>query len=178
MALVATLAEFKAWLNRADATDDTELTTVLTAASLWVEWRIGGPLTVTGYTETLRCANGWAIIPSKKPLATVTSITWERTGSSALDATAYKVDTDANLIRFYWGVQAGWYVVVYTAGLASIPDRVKTAGLEVARHLWLVQNGSSGRGFPGDEMPTPLGFAIPRRAEELLVPNGPVMGFA
>lgn len=178
MALVATLAEFKAWLNRSDATDDTELTTVLTAASEWVEWRIGGPLAVTGFTESIRCPNGWALVPHNKPLVSVTSITWERTGAISLDPTAFKVDTDANLIRFYWGVQTGWYVVVYTAGLASIPSRVKTAGLEVARHLWLVQNGSSGRGYPGDEMPTPMGFAIPRRAEELLAAGGPVMGFA
>lgn len=178
MALVATLAEFKAWLNRNDATDDTELTTVLTAASNWVEWRIGGPLAVTAYTETLRCVNQWAIVPTKKPLVSVTSVTWERTGASAIDSTAYKVDTDNNMIRFYWGVQVGWYVVVYTAGLSSVNERVKTAGLEVARHLWLVQNGSSGRGFPGDEVVTPLGFAVPRRAEELLAPSGPMMGFA
>ena len=170
MALVATLAEFKTWLKYgAGTTDDTTLTTVLTSASLWVEWRIGGPLAVTSFTESVH-TNGWSMIPRQRPLATVTSITPEES-STAMVSTAYKVDTTNHIVRFYRGAAPGWYTLVYTAGLSSIPDRVKTAGLEVARHLWLVQNGSGGRGFPGDEVQTPMGFAIPRRAEQLLIPD-------
>lgn len=175
VALVATLAEFKTWLKYgAGTTDDTTLTTVLTSASLWVEWKIGGPLAAASFTETA-IINGFAYIPQKRPLATVTSITPDL--GAAIDSSRYSVDTTHNMIRFRWGVYRGWYTIIYTAGLSSIPDRVKTAGLEVARHLWLIQNGSGGRGFPGDEIPTPMGFAVPRRAEELLRTDS-VAGFA
>lgn len=170
MALVATLAEFKTWLKYGSGTsDDTTLTTVLTSASLWLEWRIGGPLAVTTFTESAH-TNGWSITPRYRPLATVTSITPEL-GTAALDASLYRADTTNHLVRFHYGTVPGWYTLVYTAGLAAVSERQKTAGLEVARHLWLVQNGSSGRGFPGDEVPTPLGFAVPARAEQLLIPD-------
>lgn len=167
MALVATLAELKSWIRYGSGTaDDTKLTDVLTSASEWLEWRIGGPLAVTSFTESLR-TRGWSMMPSKRPLATVTSITPEES-STAVVATSYKVDTTNSLIRFYRGISPGWYTVVYTAGLASIPYRTKNAGLELARHLWLTQNGSVGRGRSDDDIPTPMGFAVPRRVDELL----------
>lgn len=172
MALVATLSEFKSWLNRTDSTDDTELTMVLTAASQWVESVIGGPLAPTVFTE-YRTVDGRTIAPRRGPLNSVTSITPDQ--GTALDSSTYVVDTDAGLIRLrVW--LCGLYTLVYTAGLTAVNDRQKTAGLEVARHLWLVQNGSSGRGWPSDDLiPTPMGFAVPRRAAELLAPDRPVM---
>lgn len=170
MALVATLAEFKTWLKYGTGTgDDATLTDVLTSASLWVEWRIGGPLAVTSITESVQ-TRGATLVPSKRPLVSVTSITPEQS-STALDATGYKVDTTNHLVRFYWGTWPGWYTLVYSAGLSAVSARHKNAGLEVARHLWLVQNGSGGRGFPGDEVMTPMGFAVPARAEQLLIPD-------
>lgn len=176
MALVATLAEFKSWLRwtGTGTSEDTKLTDVLTSASEWVEWRIGGPLAVTSYTEK-QLTNGWAIKPFKRPLVAVTSITREL--GTAMDAAAYTVDTDRGLVRFYWGVPRGWYTIVYTAGVATVPYRVKNAGLELARHLWLTQNGSSGRGRSDDDIPVPMGFAVPRRVDELLAPDV-VPGFA
>jgi len=167
MALVATLAEFKAWLrwSGSGTGDDARLTDVLTSASEWVEWRIGGPLAVTAYTERHRTL-GNALIPNKRPLVTVTSITPDL--GTALDPAWYVVDTTTNMIRFYWGTRPSWVTLVYTAGLASVPYRGKNAGLELARHLWLTQNGSSGRGRSDDDIPTPMGFAVPHRVDELL----------
>jgi hypothetical protein len=172
MTLCATLAEFKSWLNYTGTADDTEQTMVLTAASEWVEYAIGGPLSVTSFTEQHK-VEGWSIGLLKVPVATVTSITPDL--GVALDSSTYYVDTTANLIRSRTWL-CGQYTVVYTAGLSSIPNRVKLAGLEVARHLWLIQNGSAGRGYPGDEViPTPMGFAVPRRALELLAPDRQVL---
>jgi hypothetical protein len=167
MALVATLAEFKAWLRwtGVGTSEDSKLTDVLTSASEWVEWRIGGPLASTSYTERSRCS-GWAIVPRKRPLISVTSITPDL--GTALDTAWYVADTTNNIIRLYWGIRPCWVTVVYTAGLTSIPYRFKNAGLELARHLWLTQNGSSGRGRSDDDIPVPMGFAVPRRVDELL----------
>jgi len=167
VALVATLAEFKTHLNRSDVTDDTELTMFLTAASLWVEYAIGGPLDVQSFTEIHWVDGTSPIVPRKRPISAITSITPDQ--GTVLSSTAYFADTGTATIHLRYGVAPNWYTLVYTAGLSSVSDRIKLAGLEVARHLWMIQNGSAGRGFPGDDViPTPLGFAIPRRAQELL----------
>lgn len=175
MADVATLAEFKDWLRWNGGTaEDVKLQMVLSAASEWVEWRIGGPLADTVITERQR-TNGRAIVTRRQPLISVTSITPDL--GTTLDPSWYTVDTDTNMIRFYWGVRASWVTIVYHAGLTTIPYRVKGAGLELARHLWLTQNGSSGRGRSDDDTPVPMGFAVPRRVEEMLAPT-PLIGFA
>lgn len=165
MALIATLAEAKAWVRITGDTQDTQVTTVLTSASEWVEWKIGGPLESTQFTETAK-VHGYAYVPQKRPLISVTSITPDL--GTALDSSRYQVDTTHNLIRFRWGVFAGWYTIVYNAGLTATNYRAKNAGLELFRHLWLTQNGSVGRGRSDDDVPTPLGFAVPRRVDELL----------
>jgi hypothetical protein len=167
--LVATLAEFKTHLNRSDVTDDTELTFFLTAASQWVEYAIGGPLSVATFTE-IHWVDGGTIVPRKRPIATVTSITPDQ--GTALSSSSYFINTDLGTIQFRYGATCNWHTVVYTAGLSAILDRQKLAGLEVGRHLWEIQNGSAGRGFRADDLiPTPMGFAVPRRAMELLMPD-------
>lgn len=175
VALVATLAEFKSWLRwqGSGTSEDAKLTDVLTSASEWIEKRLDTSLTVTSFTESHR-TNGWAITPNKKPLVSVTSITPEL--GTALNTSWYTVDTTSNVVRFYWGIRPCWVTLVYTAGYASIPYKVKNAGLELARHLWLTQNGSTARGRADDE-PSPMGFAVPNRVIELLA-DDPVMGFA
>lgn len=174
MTLVATLAEFKTHLNRADTADDTELTFFLTAASLWTEYAIGGPLDVQTFTE-IHWVDGGMIVPRKRPLVAITSITPDQ--GTALSSSAYFANTGTGIIEFRYGATRNWHTVVYTAGLSSISERIKLAGLEVARHLWLVQNGSAGRGFPGDELvPTPMGFAVPRRAMELIAAGDQIPG--
>lgn len=177
MALVATLAEFKTWLRwtGVGTSEDTKLTDVLTSASEWVEWRTDGPLAVATFTESVQ-TNGWTLLPRRRPLATVTTITPEQ-GGTALSSTLYKVDTTNGIVRFYYGTIPGWYTLVYTAGWTTVPYRVKNAGLELARHLWLTQNGSSGRGRSDDDIPVPMGFAVPRRVDELLMSVN-VGGFA
>lgn len=180
MALVATLSELKAHLNyTGDTSRDVEMTVHLEAASDWVEGYIGGPLAVTELTERVQMSGRW-IVPSKRPLVSVTSITPDLSGP--LDSSIYVVDTDRSAIRLLygwdythsWGLSRGWCTVVYLAGLQSIPSRIKLAGLILAAHLWQTQNGGGGLPFPGDSDPTPtlgLGFAVPNRVKELLGRN-------
>lgn len=172
MTLVATLDELKAQLNYTGSnSNDTELTMYLTAASEYVE-SVVGPLAVATFTETAQLQTGFLAL-RKRPVVAITSITPQLSATS-LDATNYELDSAANGVRFLYGVatnwSAGWFTVVYTAGLASIPTRVKLAGLIIAAHLWRTQNGGGGLPFPGEDetVPTGFGFAIPRRAEELL----------
>lgn len=179
MALVATLAEFKAWIKYGTGTsEDTKLTSVLTAASSWAEWRISGPLAVTAFTERVQ-ASGSFLKQRKHPLVTVTSVTPQ--DANALSSTAYIVDTTNSFIQLRYDGGRGWYTLVYTAGLSTVTDRVKIPGLMVAQHLWRVENGSSGRGTMEDTVMTPMGFAVPSRAEDLISadPDSKLMpGFA
>lgn len=169
--LIASLEDFKDWLRRTTtaALDDDKLFDHLAAATEWVEWKIGGPAAVTTITESVYTC-GWSIIPAKRPLVSVDSITPEES-STALPATAYKVDTTNHLIRFYRGASRGWYTLVYDAGLATVKRLYRNAGLELARHFWASQNGTVSRGRPDEVVPTPLGFAVPRRVDEMLTPN-------
>jgi hypothetical protein len=165
--LVASFDEFKKHLNRTDVGDDPELRTYLEAATDWVERRIGGPVSVQTFIELIPLS-GWWIIPAYRPLVSVTSLTPEL--GAALDSSTYVVDALRGAIRIRWGASSGWHTLVYKAGLAVIPERVKLAGLIVAAHLWQVQNGGGGMPFPGDsDVPQfGQGFAVPNRAKELL----------
>lgn len=176
MALVATLDEFKLRLRYGTGTsEDDKLTDVLTAASEWIEWRIGGPLAITQITE-IAYTKGWSMVPRKAPLVDVVSITPERS-STALSSTTYRADTTNKLIRFYDGTAPGWYDLVYHAGLATVGSKEKMAGLELATHLLGPQNGSGARGRTEELLANLPGYAVPNRVEELLATT-PVMGFA
>lgn len=176
--LVSSLAELKQQLNRSDTIDDAELQTYLYAATEWVESVIGGPLAPTTFTET-HTIDSYLIAPRRRPLVSVTSITPYL--GSALDPSTYTVDTDSSVIRLrVWWCGQHELSVVYKAGLSTIPERVKLAGLIVAAHLWQTQNnlrGGSARsisnlvGQTEEVMMTGLGFAIPKRAMDLLAPD-------
>jgi hypothetical protein len=58
---------------------------------------------------------------------------------------------------------AGWY-----AATASVDPQVKTATQIVFAHLWRAEHGSGNQTFGTEDVVFPAGFAIPRRALELL----------
>lgn len=163
---IATLTEVKAHLNYGSGTaDDAELTICLKAGSQWAESYV--ILAPTVFTERI-FSQGCYLKQRHHPLTAVTSITPQ--DGTALSSSAYIVDTTNSMVELrYRAAGYGWYTMVYTAGLTTITERVKLAGLEVIRHLWNVQNGSSGRGRPAEDLvPTPFGFAVPARAIELI----------
>lgn len=180
MTAVATLAEFKTHLRRTDTDDDTALTMFLNAASTVVETILGGPLSVTSFTESAQVRGSEFIAPTKRPLVAVTSLTRDL-GGAVINSANYTTDLTRNVVRLYRDIPHGWYTLVYTAGLATILDNVKLGGLIIGQHLWQVENGGGGLPFPGD---VPLvvvsGFTIPRRAAELLDAgdDGALTGFA
>jgi hypothetical protein len=162
--LVASMEELKAELNRVDSFDDADLRSRLFAAT---EWVIGGPLSVQTFTEQLNFCGGDVIVPIFRPLVSVTSLTPDQ--GSAIDSSGYVADTRLGVIRLRWQLGYGLYTLVYRAGLASVvSERVKEAGLIVAKHLWQTRNGGGGRQSPDELVMTGLGFAVPRRAAEML----------
>ncbi len=167
--LIVPFEKFKRWIRVEGLIQDDEVLDVLVAATEWVEWKIEGPIAVTEFTESVH-TSGRSIIPSKRPLVSVASITPERS-STALPATAYKADTTNHLIRFSAGSSPGWYTLIYSAGLTVVSRMHRYAGVELAKHLWEVQNGTARRGSnAADTVPTPFGFAVPRRVDEMLAP--------
>jgi hypothetical protein len=165
---VVSLEEFKAQLNRTDSTDDVEMRSYLASATRYVEHRLGGPVSVQTFTERHWIADT-VLIPGRRPLVSVTSITPDF--GSALASTSYTADTDLNRIVFYYGIWANWYTVVYRAGNAQVNENAKLAGLIIVQHLWDTQNGFAGRRSSDEFVQTSFGFAVPRRADQLLAPD-------
>lgn len=163
---VVSLEELKKQLNKTDSADDAELRTYLAASTRYVEKEIGGPVSVQTFTER-QFIIGQTVIPRRRPLVSVTSITPDFT-STALASTSYTADTDVNQIFFYYLVYTGWHTLVYRAGRASPTENIRLAGMIVAQHLWDTQNGFAGRRNADDFVQSGLGFAVPRRAAELL----------
>lgn len=160
---VASLDELKHQLRRTDDADDLELRGHLASATRYVEKRLGGPVSVQSFTER-HLVTGPSIVPRRRPLVAVASITPDF--GTALTTDAYVADTDVNQIILRHGL-AGWYTLVYSAGFAQPGENAKLAGLIIAQHLWETQNGGGGRRGQ-DMVPSGLGFAIPRRAAEML----------
>ena len=166
---VVSLEEFKAQLNKTDSADDLELRSYLASATRYVEHRIGGPVSVQTFTER-QFIIGQTVIPRRRPLVSVTSITPDFT-TTPLASTSYTADTDLNQIFFYYLVYTGWHTIVYKAGQQQVNENVKLAGLIIGQHLWETQNGFAGRRNTDDLIQTGMGFAVPRRAEQLLAPE-------
>ena len=165
---VASLEELKAQLRRTDDADDLALRSYLASATRYVEKRLGGPVSVQTFTER-HFVTGPTLVPRKRPLVSVTSITPDF--GTVLSSSAYTADTGVNQVTFYYGIWPTWHTLVYTAGYAQVPENAKLAGLIVAQHLWETQNGFAGRRNADDFVQTGLGFAVPRRAEQLLIPD-------
>lgn len=166
----AILADLKAQLNipSSDTTNDTELQTYVDASNEVCEAMVG-PSASTAFTELYGTLDG-SIILMRRPLISVTSVTPNITGAVALPTTAYTVDTVRGGLQITAGT-GGDYFVVYNAGWAAIPARAKLALLIIGQHLWSTQRGGMIPSVVASEetvvMPG-FGFAIPKRASELL----------
>lgn len=164
-AAAPTLAELKRQLNRTDTVDDVELQLYLDAAIEAVENIIDGPIQVQTITETHHANRAGIILPDRRPLRSVISLSY---GGSVIATGDYKVDLSAGTLTLgYWGADP--YTLVYEAGRDTLPASFRLAILIIAQHLWRTQHGS-GRARTAEEtvMMPGMSFAIPARAAELL----------
>lgn len=147
------------------ATRFAALSLYIASATAVVEY-ITGPLIKASkaWTEVLMYPTHSVVLPQTG--IEVTSVTVD---GNALGEDDYLVDEDAGIVHskthmFYDKVSIG-----YTAGDEQIPPQARQACLEVIAHMWQATR-QDGRPDPAgdDTVMTPMGFAIPRRAQELL----------
>ena len=160
-----TLTQLRDHLNlTGPSANDAELERFLSAAQEHVEQLIGPVLNST-ITEVLPIT-GSTVVLSECPVAYVASVT---VGGATL--TGWTLRPRSGLVTGVNG--SGDATVTYTAGRVMCPDAVVVAALVIAEHLWRTQLGGSPSALPMDDMagvPGGSGFAIPRRALELLAP--------
>jgi len=187
MADILTLAEARAALRltATDTTHDGDLSTYYIPAVTPVVEDLTGPIMpVTGLTWTVDGGRVSILLPS-----TISAVTSVAESARVLVANVdYTVNLrSATVTRgsmqqpyiFLPGQQN--IVITYDVGNAVIPPNVKLAARIILRQLWQAdqQGYRPTFGAPdSDTVTTPSGFAIPKRAFELLQPTRNMPGFA
>lgn len=187
MADILSLPDARAALRLAaqDTTNDADLTsTYIPAVTVVVEDLTGPIIANTGLTWTVDGGRISIVLPSA--VTSVTAVT--ESGTALVPNVDYTVNLRAGTITrgstkqpyiFLPGQQN--IVVTYNVGAGTIPANVKLAARIILRQLWQAdQQGARPQfGQPdNDTVTTPSGFAIPKRAFELLQPTQDVPGFA
>jgi hypothetical protein len=162
---LVSLAAVKAHLNMSAATvDDEELRGWIAAATRVVERHTGETIARRSVTET---RTGPRVLLSKRPVLAVSS----PSGATVVDAALGEV-----LVTTTGDVE-----IVYTAGYREVPENYLGAAAIIAAHLFETQrNATVGQqvNLAGDVQafaPSGQGYAIPRRAEQLLGARPPVV---
>jgi hypothetical protein len=178
-----TVDHLRAHLNmEGDTSHDAELTDMLDAAVEVVEG-IVGPVAEGTVTETHYGVSSPVLVLRRFPASSVTAVS-SRVGAvtTPLTLVDFELDAASGIVRradgggFY-----GNYTVTYSTGRATVPASIHLAILIIAAHLFETQRmpgqsmESAPAGFGGaDGIPdagsTGMGYAIPRRAQELLQP--------
>lgn len=98
---------------------------------------------------------------------TVTSVTVDGT---ALASTAYTVDEAAGIVYSDSLTEGDVNIVVaFTVGSVEVPAQARLACLEVVAHLWQISRQGASESAATDEVvTTPMGFALPKRAWEMV----------
>lgn len=185
MADILTLPDARAALRlpTADTSNDADLTaTYIPAVTLIVEDVAGPQTNRTGLTWTADGGTSAILLPSA-----VTSVTSVVESGVTLSASDYVVDLNSGIVHrgstsapqeFLYGRQN--IVITYEAAITA-PANVKLAARIILAHLFQADQQGARPDFGSNDVEivtTPSGFAIPRRAAELLraTPNMP--GFA
>jgi hypothetical protein len=166
---VLLLADAKAYLNIAGATQDAELQTFIDAAEAVIGRHVG-PLAAMAVTERVY-ANG-ALVLSTVPAISLTSVT--PVGGTALSLADLYLSPAAGVVSYNSGAPIGWgaYTVAYSAGRSTVPADLLLAVKELVRHLWESQRGTGTRAAgPFDSSSTGPAFMLPNRVAELLAPH-------
>lgn len=173
MALI-TLAELKAQLNMdaSNTSHDVELAIYVAAAIEAIELARGEVIDPRAVTVRITATDANTLVLPYVPVTSVTSIETVD-GETTYAPADFDVPASGTLTRIAGPVLvAGRIVVAYQAGYATPPARYKLAALIVAQHLWETQRGSvtGGGGAIGTEetFDPRQGYALPRRAQELL----------
>ncbi|MFB7595757.1 hypothetical protein [Streptomyces sp. NPDC056160] len=170
---IVSLADAKKQLNidPSETGDDDEIRGMITGASLAVERELGTVVARRVFTERRTASRDGRLLLSHVPVLALTSVQ-SAAGATTWDTSDLAVDTATGLITAATGAPlTGDVDVTHTAGLRIVPDDYQLATLIIVQHLWDTQRGRYGAVPGGSQEPeyvTGRGFAIPRRAIELL----------
>jgi len=177
---IVTLADAKAQLNiqASDTSEDAELQGFVDAATAVVETQLGQvvePRTVVDQFDFDSCTT--AFLLRAVPVISLTSIvSLDGSQSWTVTSPVMHVDGPSGSVTVLSGPPlVGMAVVTHQAGLTAIGANVRLAELIIIQHLWETQRGAMGvqLGGDSDNWMAGRGFAVPRRAIELLGPQLP-----
>ncbi|MFJ5644043.1 hypothetical protein [Streptomyces sp. NPDC093223] len=169
---IVSLADARAQLNMrpSETADDDELRTFIGAATAAVERALGRAVVRRSITERHQVGRTSQVLLRQVPVLSVTSVT-TADGSTSWDPANLRIDSETGLVTVVAGEPlAGDVDFVFEAGEAIIQENHRLAGLIIIQHLWETQRGTMGVQLGGDtdNWSAGRGFAIPRRALELL----------
>ena len=182
---IVSLDEVKAHLNIPSSTTslDEELRRFIDAASDLCENYVGCVLGRETFANELHNGNTDVIALRNPRAISITSVYERGTLLSPSDYTLdpsgqrlFRVTSGAFNNPNYFGVWApgvNAISVTYVAGFTNPPPSAKQGVLEVIRHLWQTQRGSTNvltRNQNGDDFYPTATYSLPRRAMELLDP--------
>jgi hypothetical protein len=161
------VSALKQHLNITASTWDAELALICDAAQEHVESLIG-PVLHRTVVQTASASAGRELVLNTTPAMTVTSIT-----GAGSPLSGYTLNAATGIVGDV--SYTGSATVTYTVGRTSCPAAVVMATLIIAKHLWETQTGNTPSAMPdAEEFDTAtdlgFGFAVPRRAAELLTP--------
>lgn len=172
------LPGLKEFLNIGGTTQDEELSRHLVSARGTMRHRVG-PDESTAATDSTRVLCGSAFLP-QWPVISITSATGR--AGEVLDISSAEVDPTTSEITGIGPRYTGKATILYQIGFTAYPDDLELATYIVAGHLWETQRGRTGSWaqMHGMNDDTPVGgdasfyvlrgFALPRRAMELIEP--------
>jgi hypothetical protein len=174
---IVSLADARAQLNMGplETADDDELRGFIGAATGAVERALGRVVVRRTIVERHELGRASEVLLRQVPVLSLTSAA-TADGSTTWNTANLRVDSATGLVKVTSGEPlSGDVDFTYQAGEVVIPDDYRLAALIIVEHLWETQRGTMGVQLGGDnETYSPgRGFAIPRRALELLDPPLP-----
>ena len=139
---------------------------VIIAASTEVVENISGPILpdTKSWTESGKRRQRKVVLPDDN--VTITSVTVD---DVALDSSDYVLEYDSIVVSDSFTEGDANITISYTVGSwTSIPQAARLACIEIAAHMWTIAYQGGRPDAVGEVEVTPQGFAIPRRAVELL----------
>lgn len=175
---IVSLDEARAQLNMrpTETTDDDELRGFVAAATRAVERALGRKVVRRTITDRFDLAGAVTqVLLRNVPVLSLTSVV-SADGATTWNVADLQPDAETGFVTVVSGpALTGSVDVTYQVGMVVVPDDYRLAAKIIIQHLWETQRGTMGVQLGGDNegyMPG-RGFAIPRRALELLDPPLP-----